>query len=726
MLDLAELLQFAAAQQRAKNWDEAERAYRQALALAPREPGIRRQLAWLLFDRGRHGPAIEEMRRAVADAPWPALHNDLGVMLRESGRDDDAARCFEEAVRTDPALWQAQFNLGNIHRQRGQLELALENYAAARRHAPDDPDVLVNLGVVQKGLGRLDDAQSTFEQAARMQPPNADAWIRLGTVHRARGQMETAIDCYRRALAINPQSAVAHNNLGLALRGLNRLEEAIESFSAAIRCDPGYAAAQANLGNAYESQGDTSLARACFAEASRGAGADAMKIKRALTLPVILESAAHIEETRRRLNDELDALAGERLRVDDPAASIGAPAFALAYHGRDERATQAKIARILHDAAPSLAFVAPHCAAPPRPRAGRRIKVGFVSAHLHAHTIGKLNAGLIERLNREEFEVFVLWFPRDDEIARRIAATADACVALPPQMADVQRRVAQCELDVLFYTDIGIDYWTYYLAHARLAPVQCLTWGHPLTTGIPTLDYFISAEHLEPVGAERHYSEKLVRLPHLANYYFRPQPSISLKTRRDFGLPEDARVYACLQSLFKLHPDDDAVFGEILRRDPAARLALLEGNFPRWTELLKARFRRSIPDVCDRIDFLPHQPPGDFSRLLATVDALLDPLHFGGGDTSYQSFAVGAPIVTLPSGFLRGRITYALYRAMAIDDLIATDADDCVQLAVRLANDRPWRDQMRDKILAGGDKIFENPAGVRELESFLINSVRAR
>jgi protein O-GlcNAc transferase len=214
-----------------------------------------------------------------------------------------------------------------------------------------------------------------------------------------------------------------------------------------------------------------------------------------------------------------------------------------------------------------------------------------------------------------------------------------------------------------------------------------------------------------------------VRLPHLANYYFRPQPSPSTKTRCDFGLSDEAHVYACLQSLFKFHPDDDAVFAQILRRDPQGVLLLLEGQFPNWTALLRTRFRDSMSDVIGRIQFVPQQPPPDFSRLLAEADVLLDPLHFGGGDTSYQSFAVGTPIVTLPGGFLRSRITYALYRAMGISDCIAASVEDYVEVAVRLGTDRQRRDCVRDKILSANHAIYENDAGVRELENFLIEAV---
>ena len=279
---------------------------------------------------------------------------------------------------------------------------------------------------------------------------------------------------------------------------------------------------------------------------------------------------------------------------------------------------------------------------------------------------------------------------------------------------------------MLFYTDVGMDSLPCYLAHARLAAVQCVTWGHPLTTGLSTIDYFISSQDLEPRGAEAHYTEKLVKLAHLANYYYRPEPSISGKSRREFGLAKDDHLYVCPQSLFKLHPDDDAVFRQIVERDPLARIVLIEGQQPTWAELLRERLSRTMGKAGERVQFVPRQPQSDFQRLLELADVVLDPLHFGGGNTSYEAFSVGTPIVTLPGSFLRSRITNALYRWMGIEECIADDADDYVARAVRLGTDPLWREQVRTRILREHHKLYANPAGVRELEAFLTQVVTGR
>lgn len=278
-------------------------------------------------------------------------------------------------------------------------------------------------------------------------------------------------------------------------------------------------------------------------------------------------------------------------------------------------------------------------------------------------------------------------------------------------------------LDVLVYTDIGMDPFTYALAFSRLAPVQCATWGQPSTTGIAALDYFLSAEALECEGAEGRYAERLVRLADPAVYYFRPQLTGTPPARGAFGLPEGGTLYLCPQSLFKLHPDFDAILGGILRRDPTGYLALLQGPHSTWTERLRQQMASTLPDVRDRIYLVRRLIREDFLRLNAVADVLLDPVHFGGGNTSYEGLALGVPIVTLPSGLLRGRITYALYRQMGVLDCVAGSPEEYVDLAVRLGRERDYREAVRARIRAASGVLYENDAGVRQLEAFFRQAV---
>jgi predicted O-linked N-acetylglucosamine transferase (SPINDLY family) len=258
---------------------------------------------------------------------------------------------------------------------------------------------------------------------------------------------------------------------------------------------------------------------------------------------------------------------------------------------------------------------------------------------------------------------------------------------------------------------------TYTLALTRLAPVQCATWGHPVTSGIESVDYFISADALEPQGSEDQYTEKLVRLPHLAVYYYRPQAA-GAASRASFGLPDDATLYGCPQSLYKFHPEFDAILAGVLRGDPKGLLVLLKGNHPEWEQRLMQRFGQTMPDCVSRVRWIPRQDRAGYLNLMSCFDVSLDPIHFGGGNTSYEALALGVPIVTLPSGMLRGRLTYAMYKQMNLMDCAVDSPQQYIETALRLGMDRDFRQQMSEKIRSAGALIFENRACVDDLEAF--------
>jgi predicted O-linked N-acetylglucosamine transferase (SPINDLY family) len=352
--------------------------------------------------------------------------------------------------------------------------------------------------------------------------------------------------------------------------------------------------------------------------------------------------------------------------------------------------------------------------------------VGFVSRFFCNHTIGRFMRGLMANLSRDRFTVTVFSVgPYDDPVSRLIRQQADDYVVLPHNLPAVRALLAGRQLDVLFYSDIGMDQVTFALAFSRLAPVQCVTWGHPVTTGIPAIDYFLSAQDLEPDDAAGHYSERLVRLKHLPTYYYQPRLTGPARPRAAFGLPADRNLYVCPQTLFKLHPHFDSFLAGILVADPRAHLVFSTSRHKHWRQLLEARLRRTLPGAGERLQFVPPQPHEDFLQLLAAADVILDPIHFGGGNTTYEALALGTPIVTLPGQFMRGRVTYACYRQMGVLDCVARDREDYVRLAVRLAAEPDWRAAVQERIAATRGVLYENSDAVREIEQFLVEAVDA-
>ncbi len=575
--------------------------------------------------------------------------------------------------------------------------------------------------------GRFPEAELVLRQILKRCPDDADALASLGNNFLVNGHHGEAEQAYGKALKVNPGNFVAHGNLGIALHSLERIAEAKDSYRRALDLNPDYLGALKNLANALMCEGAIEEAAEAYDRAiARHPNDTGLRVNRAMILPVIPASSAEIERYRALMIAKLDALIAAGGSLREPASEAGVTGFYLAYGAMNDVPAVRKITEMYRKLCPELTWTAAHC----RPSGGAakagKYRIGFLSHHFHNHTIGKLNRGFIEHFDRDRFEVVVFRSGKNsDAVSAAIERAADRTIHLPENLGVAQRLVADERLDLLFYPDTGMDAFTYYLAYARLAPVQATSWGHPVSTGIANMDYFISSRDLETEAGEQHYSETLVRLEHPPTYYYRPEKPLLTMNRADFGLPDDANLYLCPQTLFKFHPRYDAVLGEILAADPRGRIVIISGRYPNKQRLLSERFGKAFPKHIDRLLFVPRMPLEQFLQLLGNADVVLDPMFFGGGNSSSEAIAMGAPIVTMAGDYLRDRVTYSFYRAMGFEDLIARNPGDYVRIAVRLANDRAWRRQMIEKLNGHSARFFENMATVRELERFFIAAIEA-
>ena len=290
---------------------------------------------------------------------------------------------------------------------------------------------------------------------------------------------------------------------------------------------------------------------------------------------------------------------------------------------------------------------------------------------------------------------------------------ADKVITLDENL-EKDRQVIEGEaLDILFYPDIGMDPYTYFLSFARLAPVQAVTIGHAETSGVPSIDYFLSSEMTEPMDASDHYSENLIKLRYMPTYYFKPEGAEEPFIRSDYGLPEGVRLYVYPQSLFKVHPNFDPVLGELLRRDPDGRLILIDDHEDGyWKRLLYERFKGVFPDVIDNVIFISSMSYTKFLGLLNLADAILDNPYLSGMNSGLEALGIGAPIVAWPGKYCRGRWVAACYKQMGLSDLVATDEDSYLTLALRLAQDIDFKRQMQTDIKAHSHKLYERHEAV--------------
>lgn len=512
----------------------------------------------------------------------------------------------------------------------------------------------------------------------------------------------------------NPNDAASWITLGNLRQEQDRQSDAIVCYERAVSADPRMAAARQNLGYLLFNHGYPERAMAVYDELLTFDASPMNRLLASSVLPTVYRSNEDIQRWRQRQHTALQRMVDDGVVVD-ASRNLVPTTFFWAYQGLNDVALMNLRGSVIRGSS--------MCKSAGSPSPDGRLRVGFLSAYFRNHTIGRLNIGRIEQLDRSKFHVTVCSaFAGQDEFTQRFRQAADSYVVVSRDVSKAIEAIRSLDLDVLVFADVGMDALCSTLAFSRMAPVQCVTWGHPETTGSREMDYFLSSELLDLPSAQEHYSERLIRMPLTGTWYERPaEPAVDPEFRKRVGLPTTGSLYVCPQTLFKIHPDDDVLFRRILEQDTSGHLIMIDGRVSEWTSRLKARWSSTMASVFDRCLFLPSLPHPDFLRLLQVASVVLDPLHFGGGNSSYEALAMGAPVVTLPGEFLRSRITQALYATMGFQDLVVSSIDEYTSLAVRLANDAEFRAGTLRSIQTSSHRLFENAQEVRCLEDTLLS-----
>jgi len=661
----------------------------------------------------------------LADASLTAADRFSALMLRARAFETlrDLARAIVDvdgALALDPSHARGWNELGILCADAGLRDRSIDAFAHATRADPQYARGWNNLGNALRDAGRWTESLAAFERAVAVDAKYALAWANLGAMQRLAGNDAGAEASLRRALALDAGARGAMMTLGGLLHDRSDLAPAAELFLRAARLDATDATACMELAQTLAERDDLPSAREAFAEAERrDPRMLRASIGRALVLPMVAESAQALREARGTYDEGLASL--ERtLPARAGGMSLAAlqdelrwTNFLLAYQGEDDRALQARYGRLLER---MLAPVAPPL--PQRTSRGGRVKVGFASVFFRDGTAGRYFERWITDLPPDVFEVFVYHLvPGVDALGRRIAERADHMRHFPRwRPSQVAPQILADALDVLVYPELGMGAVTFALAASRLAPLQCAGWGHPVTTGLPTVDVFFSSACMEPAEAAAHYSERLVTLPGIGTRYAAPTPQPADRERS--GLPRDGPLLLCPQSLFKIHPDNDALFARVLEAVGNGVLVLYEGRDPTLTARFRARLAGAgIAD--QRVVMLKQRSHEEFLAVNAACDVMLDTLRWSGGNTSLDAIASGLPIVTLPGSFMRGRQSAGMLRTMALDELVASDADDYVRKAAAIATDGAYRRELSRRIEAERGRIFEDAAPIAALAEFL-------
>ena len=667
--------------------------------------------------------------------PIVFVTRSVGRDLLKIARPDDVAvapvTTFEVITKTGWVIFGSSFNAGQKLMQQGQSANAVNYFVEAVRINSWDYYTSLTLGQLLYQTQDMARAKFIFEHTTHIRPQESYSHIVLGSILSSEGMYEEARQRYETALSVSDNEAATFN----------------------------------------------------------------IKLSIATLLPRIMPDAKSLRVHLRRVQSDLSALAESTKPIVGLQTPTTIPSYLFAYYASGTTVDGGlklyeTLGEVMRRTQPALSFVAPHVPsyslrmAQMTEDSNSRIRIGFISSFFHTHTLMQLFLGVIENLPRSQFEVIALDISARpaDAVTRRVKRAASQYVKLPQidsvGLTRIQEQIAALELDALVFNDIGLSQHTWFLAFARLAPVQCLTLSNGMTSGLSTIDYYVSTIESQPgLLAQDKYSESLVlldslyfhlddplRLPdgddasakasaaavidyfeRMQNFEFAQVTKAAL--RRQLGLPPNSNLYGCFQGLFKIHPDFDATVFEILRLDSnAVVLFMHDPKKPSWTQLLKARFKQTAEALTKedpklgalaltalsngRIHFADKLPHTEYIKFMLSVDVHLDPFPFGGGLTTAELLGLHLPVVTLPGKHRSGRLTTAMYAKMGLRDtdlsLVAKDRSQYAKLAARLGTDEQFNRRVTDAIGRQRDVLFSPESHsntVRQWSSFLKSAV---
>ncbi len=763
MTTIPEALQLAVQHYRAKRFTQAEHLYRQIIDINPRQSEALYALGMLMQQRGQHQNAELFFQATLELQPEAAaVHNSLGYSLQQQGKLEDAIACYQKALEILPDCIEVQANIGNALHIQGKLSPEEQVYyadlnqqfALGRQNSGDfkiaelyyrqaialQPNLVQahnNLGDVLQKQARLDDAIKAYQQVIKIQPEYPYAYHNLGYIFQQKGQLEESIQAYQQALNIKYDLALTHNNLANIFKKLNKFDEAIKSYQEAIKFQPDLNAIHYNLGATFKQN--------CKLESAIGAFEQALKITPDYApaklgicisqLPIIYSSADEIESSRNQYQQHLQNLAEsyQLLNQEERAKSSEAVGtlqpFYLAYQGLNDQNLQRMygqmICQIMSSRYPQFSerLVIPNL------DKNEKVRIGIISGFFYNHSNWKIPIkGWVENLDKNEFEL----------IGYHTGITKDSSTIAAAKVFDkfVQgvRSIEQwCEaitedkLHILIFPEFGMEPMTVKLGCLRLAPIQMTSWGHPDTSGLPTIDYYLSSDLMELANAQEHYTEKLVRLPNLSIHYtpLAIQPAATKKP--DIGLKEDEILFWCCQSLYKYLPNHDDVFPLIAKEVENSKFVFIKHESEEVTEIFRQRLSHAFEklglDYQNHCLFVPRMKSRAFAGMTALADVFLDSIGWSGCNSTLESIAHNIPVVTLPGELMRGRHSLAIMKMMGIEETTALNKEEYVKIAIRLGKDVEYRQYISQQIAENKHKLYSDLKPVKALEDFLLQLV---
>ncbi len=661
--------------------------------------------------RGDTAAAIMQLEKATAIRPEDAsLWCSLGAAHRHND-DFAAARLgYERALILKPNYLEVLSNLGEWCIAKGEAEEALQWFDKALAFAPDFFEARLNKIAALFELARYDDAREAAEQLVADEPDRPEPYLNLGNVLVHTGKAKPAIKQYQKALELRPGYPEAHFNLASLMGSRDDLAAAIGYLERQIKERGESVQNMGMLASAHQAAGHLTEAEELCRRILEKQPDNIMAL---ITMGGCLSSGGNAAAAL--------PLYERIVELDPNQTGMGSNVLFeinnISQMGRGELFRR-HCEWAAHFEAPLLAQ-ADFSVRDRNP--GRKLRIGYVSGDFVNHPVGFLLSDVLRYHDERAFEVHCFsMVVRAEEVLPQLREGADQWEDIFFTSDDeLVEMIQKAEIDIL------VDL-TGHTAHQRLlvfarrpAPVQAEWIGYFHSTGMKSIDYFITDPHTSPPGSGQLFSEIPVYMPHSRFCFGRPahSPEVAPTPVEKTG----SITFGSFNRLPKLTDGVVSSWARIMDAVPGSRLVLKAGPLADTTarERLSGRFaQQGIPS--DRLDMRESSPHTEMLNQYGDIDIALDPFPFNGGMTTLEALWMGVPVVTIAGNTVVSRQTVSALANLGVADALAfSDIEAYIQGAVALANDRArlatLRREMRSRMAAS--PLCQPEQFVRDLEA---------
>ena len=662
--------------------------YLEILNLNPSHVKSWYSLAVSYYQLGWYNEAEESILKAIEMDNLSEKNYHLLNVIREKTKNDCISiKDYQQSIENDPQSIDTYYRLGNIYLRQKEVDKAIEIYKMALEVASfsDKVSIFYKLGNIYKSIEK-----------------KALAEFYLGHFSYYKKQYQAAISYFEEFLAsqmgdIDTYVMMVHSYISInqPLSAIILIEKAFEFFP------------------------------------------DSLLLKRLnqVVLPIIYKNTEEIKFYRQRFCQLLNELIKETKLNTSKEKQVAInniqviTNFYLGYQGENDLEIQKQYGNYLYQVVSQIYPQWCQLVNLDQNSNDKRIRVGYISSRLDG--LGILYLGWLKYCDKSKFEIYIYDISGSAENIKKnnlqlredLRKYSHNFKFVSGTIDNICATLVSDKLDILIFTELGLDPKMTLLSCLRLAPIQCTTWGQPMTSGSPNIDYFLSSNLMEPDNGEEHYSETLIRLPNVGFAFEIPVLSPSSKQGFDFQFRDGNIIYLCCQALFKYLPQYDYIFPSIVQQNKLAQFVFMDSylgpiitnSFRKRIDKSFAKFDLNYEDYCV---FLRQVKFDDFLRLNQLADIFLDSFGWSGGITTKDAIACSLPIVTCPGAMMRARQSYGMLRMIGVTETIAETEAEYIEIAVRLGLDHEWRQTIRDKMTANKHRLFDDQECVKGLESF--------